>query len=311
MTQPTCFSLVVLAVTLVSAPLWAQDKRALATELFEKGKRLSLQHREEEACNAFRASLDLDVTVGALARVAQCAEGKGDIAGARAAWQRAVALAEAQGDDRLIPAKAEFHRLDKLVPRIKLSFMEAGLGPVDLQLADLKIPGVRDGASFPVNPGVVAVRIEFPGRKPWSTSVTLKADGATTGITVPKLDNANEALLVTHRPPTVGYVVGGVGIASLVAGSVFGLLALDRKSTTDTECNDVTRSCTAAGQAAASEGRTFGTLTTIGWVVGGVGLGAGLVLIVTHKKDPVKVSVGGSFGGPSGAGPSVVLRGIF
>ena len=77
---------------------------------------------------------------------------------------------------------------------------------------------------------------------------------------------------------TAAYVIGGVGLAGLVTGVVAGLLVLDRKHTVDDNCHD--HVCNQTGLDATSSGKTLGIVSTVGFVAGGVGLGAATYLFL-------------------------------
>jgi len=62
---------------------------------------------------------------------------------------------------------------------------------------------------------------------------------------------------------------------SLVHDGATGIMALGKKSTTDEQCSDKLHVCTPEGRDAASSGRTLAVVSTVGWVVGALGIGAG------------------------------------
>jgi hypothetical protein len=99
---------------------------------------------------------------------------------------------------------------------------------------------------------------------------------------------------------TAGFVVGGVGVVSLVVGATTGLLAFSKKSEVDSLCprSDV---CSAEGIAAESTGKSLATASTITVVVGLVAASAGAALVLT--------SGGGSEPRPSAAIAPLVLPG--
>jgi hypothetical protein len=74
-----------------------------------------------------------------------------------------------------------------------------------------------------------------------------------------------------------------VGAAGLAAGIVTGALALKKKDTVDRECGigGVETACTTEGKAAADEAKALATGSTIAFGVGALGVGTGVVLIVT------------------------------
>jgi hypothetical protein len=77
---------------------------------------------------------------------------------------------------------------------------------------------------------------------------------------------------------TAGWVIGGVGVASLVLGSVAGFVALSAKN--DANC-DTNGFCDAG---ALSSARTAATVSTIGFVAAGVFLVTGIIMLVAAPK---------------------------
>jgi hypothetical protein len=72
---------------------------------------------------------------------------------------------------------------------------------------------------------------------------------------------------------------GGVGLAGIALGSVFGAQAMSKHSTAQGECQgDV---CTAAGMQDIQSGRSAGDLSTIFFGVGAAALAGGVVLWLT------------------------------
>jgi hypothetical protein len=102
---------------------------------------------------------------------------------------------------------------------------------------------------------------------------------------------------------TLGYIIGGVGAASLGTSLVLGLLVLNQKSTVEDQCDvGPPRTCRSQdGIDAASSGATLSTLSTITFGVGIAGLGAGAYFILTSEpsgaETAVSVSGGRGFAG--------------
>ncbi len=93
---------------------------------------------------------------------------------------------------------------------------------------------------------------------------------------------------------TAGFVVGAVGVASIIAAAITGGLYLGEKGTVDDLCEETNggRSCTSQeGVDAASRGNTLALINTITLPVGAAAVGAGLVLILL-APDASESSVG-------------------
>jgi hypothetical protein len=107
---------------------------------------------------------------------------------------------------------------------------------------------------------------------------------------------------------TFGLVVGGVGVAGLVAGAVFGGLSMAAHNGYEKSCGSQvgapTGFCKSQGVSGESDAATKGTLSTIFFIGGGVATAAGAVLFLTAPK--------GSAGTQVGIGiESVVVKGRF
>jgi hypothetical protein len=90
------------------------------------------------------------------------------------------------------------------------------------------------------------------------------------------------------RPPlrTIGFVVGGVGIASIAVGSVLGLMAISKNSDSNADGHCDATGCDATGTSLRNTALSDATVSTITFVAGGVLAAAGIVLVLTapHAK---------------------------
>src|SRR5262249_32129947 len=83
---------------------------------------------------------------------------------------------------------------------------------------------------------------------------------------------------------TLGFVLIGVGGAGIALGSIFGALALGRRSTLDSACNPKAN-CPIESQPDIDSLHSFATVSTVGFAVGGVGLATGLIVLLTSKSQ--------------------------
>jgi hypothetical protein len=86
----------------------------------------------------------------------------------------------------------------------------------------------------------------------------------------------------SHVP---AYIAFGVGIAGVGVGTVTGILALSKKSTLDNACGPSKTSCPSSSQSDIDSAKTMGTISTVGFIVGGVGVAAGIVLLLTEESS--------------------------
>jgi hypothetical protein len=148
-----------------------------------------------------------------------------------------------------------------------------------------------------VDPGKHVIRAKAPGHLPHEESVTL-AEGESKTLEIPPLkpEPVPEAPAASSSEPpppppppskrkTLGYVAGGVGVASLAVGAFFGLRTLSKKSESDKECPSPT-TCSARGAQANEDAYAAATFANIGVGLGIVGLGVGTYLLLTAKPAP-------------------------
>jgi hypothetical protein len=125
--------------------------------------------------------------------------------------------------------------------------------------------------------------------------------GATeTGSALP----SSEASIPRNGQRTAGIVIGVVGLGALVAGSVFGGLTFSKWASAKNDC------ATACGQGSQAQNEkdtasTFGIVSTIGFIAGGVAFAAGVILFVSAPKQQT-AAVGWVGVSPSLGGLSVI-----
>jgi hypothetical protein len=149
------------------------------------------------------------------------------------------------------------------------------------------------GLKRPVDPGTHVVKAEAEGYKTAETSFEVAESGlAEAKLKLEKLVAApGGPAHDTPTPPpppaperdrTLAYVAFGVGGAGLVLGAVTGALAMGKHGELSDKCPNG-RCPNALGDEVDSY-RTMGTLSTVGFVVAGVGIAAGTVLWITAPK---------------------------
>jgi hypothetical protein len=90
---------------------------------------------------------------------------------------------------------------------------------------------------------------------------------------------------------TLGFIVGGLGVAGIAVGAVTGVMTLGKKGVVDDHCN-ADGGCDQEGLDAASSGRTLSTVSTVAFAAG-VGLTAlGVFLIVSSDSGTGETAVG-------------------
>jgi hypothetical protein len=305
--------LTLLALCGAPFPLAAQPRDAAAAEaLFRQGREASEAGDHRTACEKFKESNRLDPAVGTVFNIADCEEKLGRLATAWTLFQE-VAQRLPTNDDRHAIAKSRASALEPRLPRLTVK-LGGDVPPGTLVERD----GVELGAAsldtaLPVDPGPHSVRVSAPGRKAGVFRVVLReSEVRTLDVEAgPALDSpgGEPAGGGTPEPSssgtrTLGYVLGGIGIAGLGVGVVTGVMVLDRKSTADDNCPE--KRCNQQGFDAAESGRTLGVVSTAGFVVGAVGLAAGAYLVLKSKPEQASRTVLFASARPSGAAFSVL-----
>jgi hypothetical protein len=221
-----------------------------------------------------------------------------------------AAFREAQERARKVLADAK--------PRIaKLKIAVAAPAGVQfvVKLDGEPVPAANLNTNRPTDPGEHVVEASAPGYKNATAKVRL-ADGAldSVALTLEVDPNAPKTPLVAPTapgtapgaPPPEGtgprnrlpaYVALGVGAVGLGVGAIFGIVALGKKSDLDSACSN--KVCPSASQQdTIDSGKTFGTISTVGFVVGVVGAGVGTVLLLTGGSSSASSSSAASATSP-------------
>ena len=268
--------------------------RSLANRAFE----LYQRGRYEEANDLFRQADEAYHAPTLVLMIARSYVKLGRLADAAAVYQQAA--------DESLPANAsqEFRRaqqsardelaaLDPDVPHLVLTFRD----PRDAARARVNVDGtVLDAsrASRPIalNPGEHHVEITAPDAQPVTVSRTLSV-GQLERVEVAPLAKLEAGRSSEPVPPPAddsgstgllagGIVALGVGVAGLAMGTITGVIALNKKSALAERCPD--QWCYPDDQSLADAAKTNATLSTVGFVVGGVGVATGVVLLAVRAS---------------------------
>lgn len=314
--RPSVFSrtlAVALAAAVLTAPLAARAAdppaaspgQSTALVLFEEGRRLMEAKRYAEACPKLEESLRLRPGTGTLLNLALCNESLGKTATAWAQFKE-VQFAAKRDSNEAREAFAQEH-INALAPKLSRLQINAEATPgLVIRRDGQEIPAAALGTPLPVDPGAHTLEATAPGYSAWSTSVEIGPAADTKTVAVPKLtplaQPAEPVKATTPAPDvpdvdagandgagtrrTFGFVLGGVGIAALGAGAVFGVMAANqtRRAEEDpTLCPG--KQCTPAGRAEIDAADTKALVSTLGVGVGLAAVGAGVVLILTSGSS--------------------------
>lgn len=326
MTSGTRRALMISLATLMAArapAAFAQSGAAAEAEaLFQEARRLVDAGDYAHACPKFEASYAKGPGLGALMNLADCYERNGQLASAYRAFRSVESAAKTAGrKDREGPAKERAIALEPRLTKIAIHLREG----VDVQVTrdEQPIDAKTLTEPTPVDPGMYAVTASAAHKRSWTQSYVVTAVPQSIEVVVPELADVAPIAPVAapesprSRPPAsvpppasdaaptsstkvVAVAVGGLGVAALAVGSVFGLAA---KSTwNDAQSNHCHAGtvCDSTGVHLADVASTQGTFSTVFFVVGGVALASGVVLWLTAPKSSNPVHVTASAGPHAG-----------
>lgn len=270
--------------------------RAMAEALFRDAKELREANKIAEACPKFAESHRLDPKPGTILNLATCYELEGRTASAWAAYTEAATMAgRARQADREKFARSKMEELESRLSYLKVEVAPEN-GAVDgftLEVDGKAMSIAAAGTRFPTDPGEHAVEARAPGRQTWSERITIGPGPVEKIVSVPTL--AAEAPQEVAPPPqmkhsepdgtiqrTIGWVAIGVGGASVLVGSIFGIQTIAEKGTIDEHCAG--SFCDAEGLEANERAKDAATISTVAFVAAGIAAATGVVLILTAPR---------------------------
>jgi hypothetical protein len=288
-----------LAALSASNVAWAgpAPERNAAELLDAQATSLMQEHRYAEACPKLAESDRLEPGTGVLLRLALCYELSGKTASAWSAFREAAARAQRAGDESLRQLATK--RAVALEPQVTKMIIHAAPGTeneqVDVRCDGAPLDRAALGAEIPLDPGLHTVQAALPGRKTFVRTFTVAARDALLTIAIDLPLESTGAVTPSAAPPPnaestgavqreAGLIVGGVGLAGVVAGSIFGLIAMSNWNRARSECTNGTSGCSQDAlnlQPAANEDALW---STVGFIGGAAGLVGGVLLWATAPK---------------------------
>lgn len=305
--------------------LGAEGNKAAAEALFNEGRSLMAAGRYADAIAKLEASQDLDPGLGTLLNLAECYERVGKTATAWAQYKEIASLARQSGSkEREELAEQKSKALEPKLSKLSISLHSgADASTLTISRDGTTVSSAELGVAIPVDPGKHEVTVTAPGKEKWSTTIEVGEGGQTEKVEIPLLEDAahgstsGSVTMGATASPTadkpsdgstqrvLGIVAGGVGLVGVGVGALFGLQASSSWKDAKKECTDFPYGCSPKGSSLKDDASSQATLSTVGFIVGGVGLAAGAVLFFTAgsgKDESVAVGVGPS---------SVTIKGTF
>ena len=314
-----------VAAAVLSTPAFAQEDadRATARALGQDGQAAIDAKDYKRAEDDFRRADSLVHAPTLLLGLARALVGEGKFVAAQEAYQRIIREGVAPGAPEVFTraldaAKTEVKDVAPKIGGMTIRVQATGGGAVPsvkVTLDDAPLSAASLGIRRLVDPGAHVVKATADGFKPGELKVTVPEGGsAEAPLSLDKDTGAGAApppvAPVTPPPdqqqpaqpapdqaqssggksilPWVAFGVGGVGLG---LGVVTGVLALGKHSTLSSECGG--GSCPPSAQSDLDGYHTMGILSTVGFIVAGVGAAAGVTLLfVLPKGDSAPASAG-------------------
>jgi hypothetical protein len=288
-----------VGIAALAAPSTAFAGSPAAEALFDQGRQSMERNDYEQACKQFQESNKLEPAVGTEFNLADCEEKRGRLA---TAWQlfRAVEQKLPAGDDRAPIAHGRAQALEPRLPKVTLVLAAGAPNDTTVRDGSVELGSGSFGTPLPFDPGAHDLVASAPGHASRTFHVQL-AEGETKSVPVePGASSGTSASTADtsgahagaggSNTRTLGFVLGGVGVAGIGVGAVAGLMVLGKKNTAEDECP--ANQCSPAGYDAVESGRTLKTVSNIGWIVGALGVGAGAYFILTSSNGESTTAVG-------------------
>jgi hypothetical protein len=207
-------------------------------------------------------------------------------------------------DRARVDAEKEIEQLRPRIPNLVVVLEGANAAEVALTIDGKPVPNALVGEDMPLNPGThrlvakrgdqeqaLDVSLAESERKPVTLRFSVGVRAAPAAPAAP-LSVGGTAASASDDPGASGtirrplaYVTLALGGAGLAMGGVTGVIALGKRSDLDDNPNCADGKCLRSAEDDVSSLRTFRTLSTVGFIAGGVLAGAGVVLLLTSSRN--------------------------
>jgi hypothetical protein len=302
------------------------ERRAAADALFNEGQQLLTAGQLPAACAKLEESQRQDPKLGRLLNVAYCHEQLHRTATAWNEYNEAAAVAlQAHQSERESFARRRAAELAAKLSFVRLD-LQAGANMTEVTIDGRPVPREQWAVPFPIDPGAHTLSFAAPGHRAQTQQVTV-ADTQTVRVVVGPLDPlpaeetpaaasapeptqgapapvpepapapaASPAAIVadtasvgpSRTTRTIGWILGGVGVAGLGVGTGFALHSLSQKNQADPMCPS--KHCSPQGLTLIHDATTSANIGTAGFIVGVAALAAGAWLVIQPLRSSAPAS---------------------
>jgi PEGA domain len=294
------FSLALLSSAVFAEPTAAD--RATARTLAQEGQQALESKNYSAAIDKFGRADSLVHAPTLLLGLARAQVGLGRLVEAQESYNRIIREGVPAGSPRswtkaLDDANKEVAALPARLPWVTITV----LGPTspEVIIDSTPVPIASLGVKRPVNPGSHTIKVSAEGYVPTEKAITL-SDGQSLTVNLELEQTPADASQVANKTSKgadaassagssdtrkiIAISALGLGGAGIIVGAVTGLLAMKKHS--ELEKAGCSGSFCDASQASALDTfHTYGTISTVGFIVGGAGVIAGTILLVTQPRE--------------------------
>jgi len=285
--------LALLVASLPRAAAASEPDRAEA--LFQRARALMEKSEFATACPMLEEAYSLDHGEGTLLAMALCHENNGKPATALREYRESLSLAvRANRSDRVMLAESHVQQLEARVPRIAARLPRSIPAGLALTLDGEPVERAAMLAGVPVDPGKHTIGASAPGLPPWHTEATVTATSGAVVVEVPAF--AGELPEVSASPPAaaparttssgtrvLGFTLAGAGLASLAAGTYFGVAAFIAEGRSRGNCN-AGNQCSQDGVDANHEARQDALVADVTLAAGALAAATGVYFLLRSSR---------------------------
>lgn len=305
-----CITNVALAQSKSGRPQPQADINARADEQFRKGREEQDRGNCQKALDHFRESHALKPGRGTLLNMGLCEKKLGQLAKALQHLEELLPQLP-NGDERRQIVRDALAEIKPKVPYLRIVLRANSPAGTVVTYDNAELEPTMIGTDMPVDPGKHVVVVEAPGL-PNKTYDLVMEEGKRQTLQVEPASVA----VSTSRPSTsgassagrtIGFIMGGVGVAGLVTSAITGGLALSDHGAAEEAC-PTRKGCSAEAIDIANRGRTLSVVNTVAFAAGIICVGIAVPLVIMGGK-PKEVPTVGVWVGPDGG--RIGLQGRF
>jgi len=283
-----------LSVGLSARTASAQDKKELsrARAQFQRAIELEQAGNYSTALEQFRDVGQVRMTPQVRFHIASCEEKLGRLVTALGGYQLAYADADSVGEDFKAEVNTAVSRLQASIPKLVIQ-RGAGAEAAEIQLDGVALGASSVGVPVPLDPGPHAISAKAPGALPFSQTVTiLENEQKTVDITLspepqearPAVDTSTSTPVDKGNPRLVPYVIGGVGIASLIGSGVLFALRQSTLHDLEAQCGPNRDACPSSAAGDYSNLKLYNVTSQVALGVGVACVGTSVTMLLLQRK---------------------------